>query len=234
MSERKLCRSVLCHSVFTDKRKLPCTFIVIIQACGKPPILFSQVYEKDCGKAELPFIGKADLNAATLPGHIVYDVNRYHICSGLYGEINVARLIRCDALSVHAPKDAVSHVKSDGNVPSPDAVKDIPRNHGASVHIHVDGTAFFRLCFLGPDHIPSNLAVCTLDERLLCFLRGSVCFASRIHRRDSRFRSFLRSFVPRIGAGICGRDRGYLQNGAAAARITAVITAAGISAAVSA
>lgn len=39
-----------------------------------------------------------------------------------------------------------------------------PRNHGRAVYIHVDGAAFLRLFFLGTDHVPSDLAVRSLDE----------------------------------------------------------------------
>ena len=168
MGECKGHCAVLCNLVFTDKFKLPCAFVVIIQACRVSGVLFAKIYGKHRRKAELPFIGEADLDAVILPGDIVNNINRHGLYARLYGKINVARLVSGDVLPVHAPEDAAAHVEGDGDVLSLNAVKYISRNHGGTVHIHVDNAAFLCVFFLGADDLPANLAVRSLDEWLFC------------------------------------------------------------------
>ena len=171
--------AVLCDCVSADKLKLPYALVIVVQAGGISGVLFAKPYGKHCLKAELPFMGEADLDAVTFPGNVVHDIHRDGICFCLYGKVNVARLVRDDLLTVYAPQDAAAHIKGDGDVPAPDAVKNVSGDHRGSVHIHVDGAAFLRLFFLCPDHIPAGLAVPAFDERDACVRPGLCTAASR-------------------------------------------------------
>ena len=123
MGECKGHSAILCNFVRTDKFKLPCAFIVIVQACRISGVLFAKIYGKHRRKAELPFVGEADLDAVALPGDVVDNIHWHGLYARFHGKIYVPRLICRDALSVHAPEDAVAHVEGDSDVLSLNAVK---------------------------------------------------------------------------------------------------------------
>ena len=49
-------------------------------------------------KSELPFMGKADLDAVALPGDVVNNIHRHGLYARFYGKIYVSRL---DKTAIH-------------------------------------------------------------------------------------------------------------------------------------